>query len=416
MRITVRRATIAALAAATAAIALSACQSEGAPAPAPAVEASPMIKRSLMSLGDTARIKAVMKKAKAGQEVIVAAIGGSITEGAGASEPEKCWAYLSYLAFKSAYGKGDGSNVKFVNAGMGGTPSTLGMIRLKRDVIDRAGRMPDLVFVEFSVNDGDDPTAGAAYESLVRTILKAPNAPAVVNVFSVFKSRWNLQDRLAPIGEAYALPMVSAKDAVLPELDSGAITNEDYFADIYHPTDRGHAIMAECVSYYFSMAAAAKPGPAAPLPAEPAIGFQFDGVKMATPDNPPKGGSVKAGAFSEPDEYLGSFIYDRERKTFPSNWYKPMGSANDPFVMTLACKNILLVYKKSALSSFGNADVLVDGELVGTYDGSPSGAWNNPWTVVLLDAAESKKHTIEIRMAEGDEDKEFSILAIGYTE
>jgi lysophospholipase L1-like esterase len=416
MRDRISRGIIGLLMASFAAFALPACRSAGASASAKKPEpASPMLERSLLSLGNTARIKAVMKKAKAGQKVIIAAIGGSITEGAGASSPENGWAYLSYLDFKAAYGKGDGGNVEFVNAGMGGTPSTLGMIRFQRDVVAKAGAMPDIVLMEFSVNDGDDPTGGASYDSMARDIMKAPNAPAVINVFAVFKSRWNLQERLSTIGDAYGLPMISVKDAVVPELDAGTLTDDEYFKDIWHPTDKGHRIMADCVAYYFKKAAAAKAEADFPLPAEPALGKQFEGIKMIDAGNPPPGGEIKAGSFSETDQSLGSFFYAPGLRTFPANWHKAPDTANEPLTMTLECKNLLLVYKKSSNKLFGKAEVLVDGEVVNTYDGNPAGSWNNPWTVLILDDAVPVKRIIQVRMAPGSEAKAFSVLAFGYT-
>lgn len=44
------------------------------------------------------------------------------------------------------------NNVKFIKAGVGGTPSELGMIRFDRDVL-RDGQQPDIVVIEFAVND-----------------------------------------------------------------------------------------------------------------------------------------------------------------------------------------------------------------------------------------------------------------------
>ena len=44
-----------------------------------------------------------------------------------------------------------------------------------------------------------------------------PDAPAVLLLFAVFANDWNLQERLAPVGERYQLPMVSIRDAVTPQ-------------------------------------------------------------------------------------------------------------------------------------------------------------------------------------------------------
>ena len=85
-------------------------------------------------------------------------------------------------------GKGMEENIHYVKAGVGGTPSELGMLRYHRDVCRDGAVEPDIVVVEFAVNDLGDETQGECYDSLVRMILGAKNAPAVIllTVFTVY--------------------------------------------------------------------------------------------------------------------------------------------------------------------------------------------------------------------------------------
>ena len=76
----------------------------------------------------------------------------------------------------------------------------------------------------------------------------------------------------------------------------------------------------------------------------------------------------------------------------------------------------MLVYKKSSSQTFGQAEILVDGKAVKTPDGHDAGGWNNPYTLVLVNEAEAAEHTLTVRMLDGNADKEFTILAIGYGE
>jgi lysophospholipase L1-like esterase len=378
---------------------------------------SKMIARSLISGGNNYRIKRVMEKAANGEDVTIAYIGGSITEGYFSSSTEDSYAYLAYESFKSLLAGKDASNIHFVNAGMAGTPSTLGIMRYKRDVLKQAPTPPDLVFIEFAVNDGDDPTAGATYESLVRDILAADNNPAVVLLFCVFQSQWNLQDRFIPIGKDYQLPMISIKDAIMPELDSGNLTEEEFFHDIYHPTTYGHKIMADCITYYFSTVEdQARADTDIAIPNAATIGIQFCGAKMIDAASKPAGVTIDAGSFTSTDTVLGTFRDDPERLTFPDNWYKDNPQENNSFTVTLNCKNFLLVYKKSSSSGFGTAEVYVDRELLTPLDGNPPDAWNNPYTIVLFDEELSASHTVKIRMDDESAAKSFSLLALGYTE
>lgn len=376
-----------------------------------------MIKNSLITSGNNYRLKKAIEKAKRGEKITIGYIGGSITEGYNSTHVDKGYAYLSYLYFKDTYGIADKDNVKYVNAGMAGTPSTLGMIRYDRDIIGYAEGSPDILFVEFAVNDGDDPTNGNAYESLVLNALQNENQPAVVLLFAVFQSKWNLQERLIRVGYQYDLPMISIKDAVVPELEAGRLTDKEFFSDQYHPTDYGHEIMANCIINYFSTVNS-EPSAEADIAIsdEAAIGNSFVGVKLLDTSSIPEDIVINPGGFSDIDPNLGTIRHLPGTKTFPNNWKHGSASESESFTMEIFCKNLLLVYKSSSQASFGKAEIYIDGEYVRTLASNQGGGWNNPYTVLLFKEDSPSLHNVEIKMAEGDEEKEFSILAFGYTE
>lgn len=62
------------------------------------------LKDSVMSTGNNARLKNVIARAQRGATVTLAAIGGSVTEGAGASTYQDCWAARFHTRFQKAYG------------------------------------------------------------------------------------------------------------------------------------------------------------------------------------------------------------------------------------------------------------------------------------------------------------------------
>ena len=65
--------------------------------------------------------------------------------------------------------------VNYVNAGLSGTPSVLGVVRAERDLFGE--KQPDIIFIEFAVNDGGDQQYKDCYESLVKKCLDKENAP-----------------------------------------------------------------------------------------------------------------------------------------------------------------------------------------------------------------------------------------------
>ncbi|MGN0142958.1 MAG: GDSL-type esterase/lipase family protein [Roseburia sp.] len=389
-----------------------------------------MIRRSLMSIGNTARVEAAIKKAKQGEPVTVAYIGGSITQGAGAIPIHtECYAYKSYRAFAEAFGTGD--NVRFVKAGVGGTPSELGMLRFDRDVLRNGKVEPDIVIVEFAVNDEGDETKGDCYESLVRKILKLPNHPAVVLLFSVFANDWNLQDRLSVVGDRYNLPMVSIMDAVTPQFRQKAgegrvLSKNQFFYDIFHPSNIGHTIMADCLTYFFKQAERCMEDVGRPasddnteqlLEKSPAIGNTFEDVKLL--DRSETGDAeISCGAFEETDKVLQCVEMDADlfgTAEFPYNWmYAGSKAGKQPyFEMRINCKALVLIFKDAGDLSVGRADAFVDGNKILTADPHING-WVHCNPVILFTEDVAKEHVVRIQMAEGDEEKTFTILGFGY--
>lgn len=388
-----------------------------------------MIERSLVSMGNPSRIIDVMNRAKTGKDVTLAYIGGSITQGAGAIPiNSSCYAYKSFMGFKNRFGKN--SNVNFIKAGVGGTPSELGMIRFDRDVI-RGKQFPDIVVVEFAVNDYGDETKGDCYESLVRKILKLPNNPAVILLFSVFANDENLQTRLAPVGKLYDLPMVSILDAVTPQFkisdeEGRVLTKNQFFYDIYHPQNIGHRIMSDCIINLFdkiynlteSNENITDDNTIELLKQGPVIGKTFEDVKLLDQKNSYLKSNINCGGFTGTDKVLQSVEMDDKLEPvpqFPYNWmYK--GDSNQPFFkMTISCKALLLVFKDSGETDVAKAKVFVNGKYILTADPHENG-WVHCNPVIIINEKISKKHNVEISIVEGDEDKNFTILGFGYVE
>ncbi len=197
--------------------------------------------RSLVSAGDTARLQRVLLKARRGETVRLGVIGGSITQGAGASRPEKRYGDLVAAWWRQTFPK---AKIEYVNAGIGATGSDYGALRAQRDLLSHH---PDFVIVEFAVNDPDNDTAAETLEGLVRQILGEPNSPAVILLFTMRQDGGNAQKAHARVGRHYDLPMVSYRDALWPEIAQGRMKWSDVAADVVHPNDRGHAYCARFV-------------------------------------------------------------------------------------------------------------------------------------------------------------------------
>ncbi|WP_419888269.1 SGNH/GDSL hydrolase family protein [Neobacillus niacini] len=383
-----------------------------------------MINKSLLRKGNNHRLKAAIEKAERGDDVTIAYIGGSITQGAGAKPIHThCYAYQSYLKFREMFGKDDGENVHFIKAGVGGTPSELGMIRYERDILRNGKVEPDIVIVEFAVNDAGDETEGVCYESLCLKILSSKNKPAVILLFSVFENDWNLQDRLSPVGKHYDLPMVSVKDAVVEQFrltkeEGNIITKRQFFYDIYHPTNDGHTVMADCLAYLFSETKKSRKDQVdIEIDKTPVIGNGFKAVQLLDRKDNTINATINMGSYYELDADLQMVEMDANpfvTPQFPNNWMHTAASGNESFKITINSKSLILIFKDSGSSEFGIADIFVDGQHIKTLDPHEVN-WTHCNAVILYQENISREHQIEIKMAAEHEVKCFTILGFGYT-
>jgi lysophospholipase L1-like esterase len=222
-----------------------------------------MIARSQLATGDTARLARVFAKAQRGEPITLGVIGGSITVGAFSTSNETSYAGRLLNWWRERFPQCD---VRLVNAGVGGTGSMYGAIRARKDLLSD---MPDVVIIEFAVND--NWTDGEAFEGLVRQVLTQPNSPAALLLFMMWEKGGNDQAMQSKVGAHYRLPMVSFRDALWPEIKTGRVQWSDYIVDTVHPNDAGHAVAARCVTRMFDTALATTTsddlGALTPLPA-----------------------------------------------------------------------------------------------------------------------------------------------------
>lgn len=383
---------------------------------------------SLLSTGNNARLKNVIEKARNGEDVTLAYIGGSITEGALASPNSKCYAEVSANAFAQTYGKDGGSNVHFINAGMSGTPSDIGVVRYNRDVIDRlpeGSDHPDVLFIEFAVNDNGTATNGGGYEGLIRQALKSGSA--VVLIFSVFKSTAGgrvMENKYRPYGEHYDIPMISMGDGIVEHFNEDGFYDW-YFGDNLHPNNTGYQLMSDCIMNLMDAVdkETAEIDNITDIDAMAAMktatyqGIKMIDAKTTTADDAALA-SISAGSFTAKDTATGNFQYpyngEKKAAWFPDNWMHAEGAGNDALTIKATCKTLMFVYKLSNSTTYGAADLYIDGVKKDTLSGYDKSGWNNGKVYVALTDDTAAEHTIELKMKDGDKDKCFTLMAIGY--
>ena len=331
--------------------------------------------------GDLTRLAAAMRKAQAGEEITVATIGGSITEGYSSTTFSDCYATIFYSWWESCF---PDTKVNYINAGIGGTPSYLGVHRVKQQVLDEN---PDVVIVEFSVNDGADNFYKKSYDNLVRKIMLSEGNPAVMLLFTTQEDGTNAQDNDALIGFKYRLPMISYGNAVLPSIENGEFTWADISPDNVHPNDRGHAIIGELLYTYLNdvysrldeIPEEITPFDYTSLTKESYLNADMLGPEEITPSQ------------------LGSFKEARINTYFTKSWHTATGEESIIFENVEAA-NIGICFQRTTDGTYGQYDVYVDGEFVKTLDGDFKNGWGSSIeSVEVYVSDEPMLHTIEIK-------------------
>lgn len=356
-----------------------------------------MYERAVVSEGNKARLAKAMKKAANGEDITVGVIGGSITQGSSANDHNNCYAELFHKYWVEKFPQ---SNVNFVNAGIGGTNSYLGVHRVDTQLLDSK---PDAVIVEFSVNDTDKLMNKYSYDSLVRKILNCDSQPAVMLLFTTQEDGTSLWETHKEIGAAYDLPMLSYRAVVYPEVSAGTLDWKDISPDNIHPNDEGHKLIGQLVSRYLDsvyedLDNIDDSSVAFDTPAYTADYYK-DAKMLGASDITPQ----EISGF----EQGGNSVYP---ELFPDNFV----TEDEGYLkFETECKCLGFFYLKKVDGKGGKYDVYVDGERKGTLDADFKGGWGNYGeTQQILISKDSEKHTVEIKLAEGSTNTSLTILGI----
>ncbi len=187
---------------------------------------------------------------KTKEDYTIAFIGGSLTQGGGT------WISRVRAYFQEKY---PDKNILTVNAGVGGTGSEQGALRYEKDVLDRN---PDLVFIEFAVNDGGrtEEESKVYMENMVRQSLEAEKVPAIIFLYAPTPSEsqdtWrrgvNWKQEIA---DHYKLKSINVFDYIYDEFlekkkEDPSLKLFDYFGKIgYTKSGSGYDVHGGYVKY-----------------------------------------------------------------------------------------------------------------------------------------------------------------------
>ena len=193
-----------------------------------------------MGIYNLERIKSVIRRAEKGEELTIAFLGGSITQGSLATEHKYTYAYRVYRWWCDTFPK---AKFNYVNGGIGGTDSYYGVSRAVTDVLMY---QPDFVMVDFSVNDTKNEMNRETYEGVIRKLLGWSSHPAVMVLNNIYyDSGVTAQDIHNEVADYYGVPHVSIRETVYRRMKAGEYAQDEITPDGLHPNDKGHGLVAD---------------------------------------------------------------------------------------------------------------------------------------------------------------------------
>lgn len=348
------------------------------------------------------RLKNLMKRAANGESLVIGFLGGSITQGSLSSTPKNCYAYLVYEWWKKSF---PNAAFSFVNGGIGGTTSHYGGARAWKDVLCYR---PDIVTVDFSVNDDANEFFEETYEGTLRRLLAAPSAPAVVVLNNVFYDTGkNAQDYHNRIADHYGIPHVSIKDTVYPDVESGKIVRADITPDNLHPNDKGHRLVADEICKLLDSIKAE-------VEEETIAGENIEGKSTKTEASVLLPAPLTENAYEhsrliqiqDNEAILDGFLVDPIEKKgmidiFKNGW--TAAHTNDKISFEIECSCLAVQYRKSVQQPVPKAKAVIDGDEAHAVilDGNFTEDWGDClYLEPLLHHAEKKVHRIEITVTD----------------
>lgn len=184
------------------------------------------------------------------KELNVAYLGGSITQGSGATKYENNWVALTTKWLSDNF---PDAVINENNAGLSNTGSNYGIFRLEEDVINVA--VPDLIFIEYTSNDWGrfgDLNISRQNESIMRRLYEINPKIDIIFLFTGFSYDSPCRRASTALAEHYGLLVVDPGRELkrrIDEEEGGEYSK--YSSDKIHPNDLGHSYYVELIGEQF---------------------------------------------------------------------------------------------------------------------------------------------------------------------
>lgn len=194
------------------------------------------------------KLTKTIRMMEAGEPVRIIALGDSLTQGWMARK-----GFLDFLSemLKKKY---PSCNLSIINRGIPGDTAEGGLFRLRSDVLDCD---PDVVFIQFGLNDAFSGVHPGRFENTVREIVERVRSDSdaeiliITSVPIAYERMDEIADdfygRLEAVAERENLAIVRVHRYWMEKMEQGLEIRSLVQADQVHPNVEGYRLMAEAI-------------------------------------------------------------------------------------------------------------------------------------------------------------------------
>ncbi|MCP4135526.1 MAG: hypothetical protein GY754_31445 [bacterium] len=198
------------------------------------------------------KLERSIHKLKIGEPLKISALGDSLTHGFMVQN-----GYIDFLddMLKEKYPESD---LVIENMGIPGDTSENGLKRLKKDVLDSK---PDLVFIQFALNDAYVGCSSERFQNNIISMVDNINSNLDADILLLTSTcasneqgnrvAEEFYSRLEEVSEKKKLPIARLHEYWKKKIDEGMDYRDLVQFDMIHPTDEGYRLIAEAIMEVF---------------------------------------------------------------------------------------------------------------------------------------------------------------------
>lgn len=285
-------------------------------------------------------------------------LGGSLTKGEMVKR-DKCFVSLFEQGIREAVG--DDREITILRYGESGTMSANGLFKLGDMIADK----PDLVFIDYAMNDPGDRYLWETIEGILYQLLLAGSG-VIGLLFCNDKGRCT-RGAMERAASHYRVPVYDIGQKIYAQIQEGTMAWQDYAQDYVHPTVSGHEMIAGYLLDLFRPVAVREAYEDFPIPAEPAFEGAFRQTKIWNLTERMKGASP------------GDVIFDGEIS----------------FCM------LLMEFYQDHVINPASVMVVLDGKPITSAEAYASMAWGNRVCCYIGGEGSMEKHQLTVTLGKG---------------